>query len=395
MSVYRRKDGYWRVEVSATDPFGNRKRHFASARTRKEALQKEIRLNAEANGMAAGKLTLKAIAEDYFRQLYEDRRLSTVYQYRSTYRNHIEKELGEMILERIGKREIVQWKRVIDEDGRRYSIVTKRHCYKVLRCIFTHAYTEFGIKNPALQKAGNFHEDPNAVTEQPKLHYWTPAQFSRWLSAIGEEVDRMPETDKSYPILSGTMVIVSVCYFCGMRKGEANALRLSDYHRGETPFLRVSRSVSQQLGIGSYLTTNPKTRESARDVPVCSSLSEILDRHIERYLSRTGLDDPYLGGGLRPVSNQSMRENKDRIESKAGVPHIRIHDLRHSFVTMMISGGVDMSVIAKLCGHSSTKTTFATYGHLLPATASGAIRSMEEFYEKEKEGGENEQHKKA
>jgi len=52
------------------------------------------------------------------------------------------------------------------------------------------------------------------------------------------------------------------------------------------------------------------------------------------------------------------------------VRHIRIHDLRHSFVSNLIGAGVPIETIAKASGHASTGVTFRTYGHLLPPSQS-------------------------
>ena len=63
-----------------------------------------------------------------------------------------------------------------------------------------------------------------------------------------------------------------------------------------------------------------------------------------------------------------LRSFQERILPKAGVPKMRIHDLRHSAVAILMAQGVDARSITELLGHSSVAFTLQIYGHLMEAT---------------------------
>jgi integrase len=64
------------------------------------------------------------------------------------------------------------------------------------------------------------------------------------------------------------------------------------------------------------------------------------------------------------LTPQGMRSGWDRARAKAGIPDATIHDLRRSCGTMLIRAGVDLYVVSKILGHSSTAVTQQRYAHL-------------------------------
>jgi len=60
---------------------------------------------------------------------------------------------------------------------------------------------------------------------------------------------------------------------------------------------------------------------------------------------------------------------------------IRLHDLRHSYTSLMLAAGVDMKQISTNLGHASIGITFDTYAHLLPGMGKAAAQRLEKFLE--------------
>ena len=60
-----------------------------------------------------------------------------------------------------------------------------------------------------------------------------------------------------------------------------------------------------------------------------------------------------------------------RIRNKAGLPHLRAHDLRHSFASLIVNSGESLFTLMRLLGHS-TPIMSARYGHLSTKTLQGA-----------------------
>ena len=64
---------------------------------------------------------------------------------------------------------------------------------------------------------------------------------------------------------------------------------------------------------------------------------------------------------------------------KAELRAIRIHDLRHTFASILISAGHNPKYIMNQMGHSSVKTTLDLYAHLMPEVHEGAAKKSEDF----------------
>ncbi len=60
----------------------------------------------------------------------------------------------------------------------------------------------------------------------------------------------------------------------------------------------------------------------------------------------------------------------------AGLPHIRVHDLRHTTATVMLEAGIPPKVVQELLGHKTIATTLDTYSHVMPVLHGQAMRVL-------------------
>ena len=65
----------------------------------------------------------------------------------------------------------------------------------------------------------------------------------------------------------------------------------------------------------------------------------------------------------------------DRARRRAGLSHVRIHDLRHSAASEMINAGVDLYTVGAVLGHKDSRST-QRYAHLATATLADAVRKI-------------------
>ena len=65
---------------------------------------------------------------------------------------------------------------------------------------------------------------------------------------------------------------------------------------------------------------------------------------------------------------------------KAGLPHMRFHDLRHSAATILLGMGVPMKVVQELLGHSRFTITADVYSHVFPSMLEGAMDKWDSFF---------------
>jgi integrase len=197
--------------------------------------------------------------------------------------------------------------------------------------------------------------NPAAKIELPK---GAQAQ-ERFLTA--EEFDaireQLPTTDHQ--------LVADLLVYTGLRWGEMAGLHWNrvDLERG---VLRVVETWDEPSGrIKSY----PKGKQ-VRDVPLTPELAAALDERprtrgcgVEHAtgLCRSGLVLTTERGTV--LRNSNWSDVWRRAVEDAGVEHVRIHDLRHTYASWLLQQGIPLAEVGKLLGHVSTQTT-AKYAHL-------------------------------
>lgn len=168
----------------------------------------------------------------------------------------------------------------------------------------------------------------------------------------------------------------------GVRLGEALALRWSDINFQECS-ASIRRAVQRQRGRGMVFV-EPKTARSRRIVPIPPETIVVLaeQRHALE-VERTEAGDrwkehdlvfPSPIGAPREMSYLSYTFHRGL--RKAGIPRLRIHDLRHTAATHLMVKHVNPKVVQDLLGHSTIAITLDTYSHVLPALAKEASLHM-------------------
>ena len=113
----------------------------------------------------------------------------------------------------------------------------------------------------------------------------------------------------------------------------------------------------------------PETKTGGRAVPLAPSAVRLLESLLRDQ------DNPWVIAGRKPGSHLTdLQHPWRRIRSRAELPHVRIHDLRHSFASRALALGEGLPMIGKLLGHTQVQTT-ARYAHLARDTvkASAAL----------------------
>jgi integrase len=68
----------------------------------------------------------------------------------------------------------------------------------------------------------------------------------------------------------------------------------------------------------------------------------------------------------------------DRIRVEAGIPDVRIHDLRHTFASLLVSGGMSLPMIGRLLGHTQVQTT-QRYAHLFDDPLRAGLQQVDQL----------------
>ena len=124
------------------------------------------------------------------------------------------------------------------------------------------------------------------------------------------------------------------------------------------------------------MITDPKTPKSVRVVGMPSFLVDEMRDYIG---SLYGIKPD---GRIFEVTKYYLHHEMDRGSKAAGVKRIRIHDLRHSHVSLLINMGVSAQAIADRVGHESIDITYR-YSHLFPSKQTEMVKLLEELRKEE------------
>jgi len=169
----------------------------------------------------------------------------------------------------------------------------------------------------------------------------------------------------------------------GLRPSEYLALKWEDidFERGT---LSVVRSLDAEPG-GGYRLEETKTRNSRRVVKLLPGVLSALVEHRqaqqrqreeagERWNEQGFVFTNELGG---PLQRHNLAHRYFRkILEEAGLPQIRLYDLRHTAATLALAAGVPVKVVSEMLGHSSVALTLDVYSHVLPHMQEDAARRM-------------------
>ncbi len=161
----------------------------------------------------------------------------------------------------------------------------------------------------------------------------------------------------------------------GLRKGELVALRWDDLDT-KNRTISVSKQYIRNPN-GEVALSRPKTETSIRRVSIPQEAVDLLIQEHDRHA-----DSPYLfpspatGEMYYPDSVVNLHK---KILKDAGLPHIRFHDLRHTFATLALQNGVDVKTVSSMLGHYDAGFTLRTYTHTTRQMQDDAAEKMGSF----------------
>lgn len=250
--------------------------------------------------------------------------------------HHIVPYLGEMKLDEITPKDIIHWQDQVMKDNN-YKQTYLKTIHNQLSALFNYAVRFYGLKNNPARLAGNM-----GIEEVGEMKFWTKEEYLTFYRAMMNKEERY----HAFEIL----------YWCGIRLGELLALTAEDFDF-EKKTLRINKSYQRVKG--KDVITTPKTRKSNRVL----TLPDFLAEEMQDYISRL----PYLKVDDRifTITKSGLHHEMDQGCRETGVKRIRVHDLRHSHVSMLIEMGFSAVDIANRVGHESVKVTYR-YAHMFP-----------------------------
>jgi len=181
----------------------------------------------------------------------------------------------------------------------------------------------------------------------------------------------------------------------GLRRSELLALKWRDLDL-ELACAYVSHSL-HRLDDGTIIIKEPKTPRSRRPVDLPLSLVALLRQHridqgIQRLMVGKKLveeDFVFSHPDGAPLNPNTVTHAFAKIAARAGMPHLRLHDLRHIHATMLLKAGVHPRVVQERLGHSSIATTLDIYSHTVPGLQKAAAKRLDALLPKQGEQEKN------
>ena len=217
--------------------------------------------------------------------------------------------------------------------------------------VFKYAAKYYDFPNPYIKA------DHIGSSSARSMQFWTLEQYRTFI----REFDDRPMLFTAFELL----------YWCGIRVGELLALTPADIDE-KKHLLKITKTYVRHGG--RDIISPPKTENSVRNVAMPDFLfGEVMD-----YIRTAGLKK---NDRLIPHSVSFLAYHLETGSKKSGVPQIRIHDIRHSHVSLLIDQGFTAVAIAERVGHKHISTTMNVYAHLFPNRQEMLVRALEQMHE--------------
>jgi integrase len=131
--------------------------------------------------------------------------------------------------------------------------------------------------------------------------------------------------------------------------------------------------------------SEPKTKAGRRTISLSGACVAALREHQARQLEERvraetweDLDLVFCNRLGRPMAKENLlRGSFWPLLQRAGLPHMRFHDLRHSCASILLAENVNPKVVQEMLGHSSIAVTMDVYSHTLPTMQADAAERMD------------------
>lgn len=281
--------------------------------------------------------TVSELIAQYMLTLGGQNKESSIYDKQKIYKNFVLPLLGDKKITTLTKEELYRWQDAIwsmknPRTGEAYSYSYMKKIRALLSSFLEWCRSRYGYPNNLSDV-----DIPKRRAPKTEMKFWTKDEFSKFIDAV---------EDPRYHCF------FTMLFYTGRRKGELLALTPEDVKGDRITF---NKTYSRKTLDGSVYKITSTKADKSQTVPICKTVRDELKSYAG--------EAPFFFGGEAPLPETTLTRVFKSYCEKAGVKEIRIHDLRHSFVSMCIHLGANYHTVAELIG-DNVEQIAKTYGHL-------------------------------
>ncbi len=363
------KNGKYYTVINYKDERGKRKQKWFSTgldttlKSNKKAAEKMLaslisEYEAMGDTVRYSHITVAGYFESWLEEIIDEVRPNTYRTYYSNMINHIIPyfrsnklllcELKPYHLECYYRSKITGNSRM-DESGTLSTTTIKHHHQNISKALTDAARKGYITNNPAM------------MARTPKLKKYQAEFLSE--DELRELILLVKDTTVEIP--------VTLCAVYGFRRSEVLGLKWDNVDLDERT-ITICETLQQNTG-GEY-TDLPKTMSSYRTLPMTDSIYELLKSHKAAQGECDYVCTDKHGEVIKP---NYLSVTFHKIVQRSSLPGIRLHDIRHSVASCLLSKGFSVVQVQEWLGHGSASTTLNFYAHADKRSKSDIAKSLE------------------
>lgn len=267
---------------------------------------------------------------------------SSFYDIEGKINNHIRPFFSGYAVNEVSPALVLEWTQTMSGYSYNYTNRIFNHLSSIMR--YSHKY--YDIPN-VMEKV----DRPRNLDAKKEMQIWTQDEFLTFIKSVNNRTHA---------------AMFWFLYVSGCRRGEAAALSWEDFDF-DSGTVRISKSVTTKTKSGTYSITTPKNSSSNRIITLPPFMIQLLkDYKTWQADQSAGQPIQFAFGGSSPVPPSSLDHAMKIACDRSGVKKIRVHDLRHSCASLLISSGASIVAVSHRLGHADVTQTLNTYAHLMP-----------------------------
>ena len=363
MPVYKTKtektkdNKIWYFKCNYRDIYGNIKQKKSKKfSTKEEAIKEEAKFLILAGNTTTMSPTFDDIYNEYLIYKKKNCRETTIIRIKGYYK-HIGKILGNIKIEKLTAKQYLLFQDEMNKLG--LSTVYKNQLHSLVLSLIDYANLLYNVDSKVPKSIGKF---KNPTEMKKEMLFWTYDEFNKFISIVDDNMYK---------------VFFEILYFCGLRRGEIQALTWNDINfiKGT---ISINKTLTSKIKGQKYVIFPPKTQSSNRTIPIPKNALSGLKTLYKEYSVLDGFENEcFVFGTFKPLADTSIERKKNKWCDIAEVKRIRIHDFRHSCASLLINNGANITIVSKYLGHSDISMTLNRYSHMYDSKLEEVINLIE------------------